>query len=871
MKSLALVVSLFLLAPGSGRLMWDGLPLSTRTEAATLFLLVVALAIRPVRSQLQRHILGYSWSGIVKPILLGLTLVKVLTFTISPFAQGFEACYRSHFYPLENPGACEKSYEGPLLSRSDMGLSNTSRIEPTVDFGVNMYDWNLPFINEYPRLGALWLTRIPFNAKFGADITNSSSSSEFLPIISTGKISARIGQSTIDVENYEFEQLSILKVEPGTHKLFVDYEYRDIETREPPETEPVPRGPYASLKVGQLYNAKELGEFLKVRVRGWTFDEALKVVPTSVIVLTSSGRLLSEVSLVERPDVASHFGDPRLLKSGIDLTLDWNDLAGEPVDIFAKFGDQSRRIGLVSVDSSKPSLPARTEVMTATDALSQFTAFTVADRQEFEALSPKAPSHSLRGFQLLLLLVDAVAILIVVGLLAAIILSLVTDLLIALLLGVVSFTLLRLAFILPESLPGSYLSSPLLVMSVFAVLVLSRRESTSLVAFIPASVVVAREVSLSHLEQFHPGSPPNWWGHLLFHWRDSDWYATQGFARSIFVEGSLHGGESVFWFQPGPRFLAVASRILLGENDVLIGIIAVAFGLFASYFAISSLCRGKRGPLLLASATIILFLLQSFLTDPMIVSLGFLGSSEHPTWILMLMLLGLRFLRDLESRAWPFIVISLTLGFAAQLRPNQIVGLSLLLLFAMTRIDRRNLSQAVTRIVQMTLAFGFVVSLSLLHNLYYGESFVLFAANAEINYQFSWLEVLGFTEGPSSPSAVWEQLKFMMYWNPISNWNWALLFWGSQLLWLCVIFYRLRQGVLIRWRSLVLLIPLGYAIPMLKYQMFSYYPRHLVAINLSFMCAAILAWGRDDSQPNTSRNLGQRSLEEISISELSPA
>jgi len=32
----------------------------------------------------------------------------------------------------------------------------------------------------------------------------------------------------------------------------------------------------------------------------------------------------------------------------------------------------------------------------------------------------------------------------------------------------------------------------------------------------------------------------------------------------------------------------------------------------------------------------------------------------------------------------------------------------------------------------------------------------------------------------------------------------------------------------------------------LKYQMGSYYPRHLVVINLSFMCAALMAWPRED-------------------------
>ncbi|MFM7897407.1 MAG: hypothetical protein ACKO97_00370 [Actinomycetota bacterium] len=146
----------------------------------------------------------------------------------------------------------------------------------------------------------------------------------------------------------------------------------------------------------------------------------------------------------------------------------------------------------------------------------------------------------------------------------------------------------------------------------------------------------------------------------------------------------------------------------------------------------------------------------------------------------------------------------------------------------------------------MTVAFATLVLFSLLHNLYFGESFVPFTANAGINYQFSWLDVLGIDDGDATWAAVWDQLRVMMYWNSVGNWSWALMFWGSQLLWVAVVVHRIRVGFARRARSLPLLIPFGYALPMLKYQMGSYYPRHLVVINLSFMCAALMAWPRDN-------------------------
>ena len=45
MKSLALLVFLFLVVPGSGQLVWDGLPLSTRAELAPVIVKSILLLI----------------------------------------------------------------------------------------------------------------------------------------------------------------------------------------------------------------------------------------------------------------------------------------------------------------------------------------------------------------------------------------------------------------------------------------------------------------------------------------------------------------------------------------------------------------------------------------------------------------------------------------------------------------------------------------------------------------------------------------------------------------------------------------------------------------------------------------------------------
>jgi hypothetical protein len=188
MKTLLFVVLLYLLVPGSGQLRWNGIPMSSRLEFATLVLFVLVLMQRTTRQYLRTKWDKFSWRGVVVPIMLMLSFAKVLTFAWSPFGNGFDACYRSLYRPLDIPYACEKSYEGPFLRQSDLGLANTSRIDRTVDFGVHQFDWSLPFMNEYPRLGSLWLERFPFSAKFGARVTKPRGDEYFLPILGNGEL-----------------------------------------------------------------------------------------------------------------------------------------------------------------------------------------------------------------------------------------------------------------------------------------------------------------------------------------------------------------------------------------------------------------------------------------------------------------------------------------------------------------------------------------------------------------------------------------------------------------------------------------------------------------------------------------------------------
>ena len=139
MKSIALVVFLFLVVPGSGRLVFDGLPLSTRAEFAALMLFVVVFFSRELRRGIHELLERLRWSGVVKPVLVVLCVVKFFSFAWSPMSSGFGGCYRGLYNPPDDVSACEKSYDSPFTQGHGLEFANISRVDRVVDFGCLLY------------------------------------------------------------------------------------------------------------------------------------------------------------------------------------------------------------------------------------------------------------------------------------------------------------------------------------------------------------------------------------------------------------------------------------------------------------------------------------------------------------------------------------------------------------------------------------------------------------------------------------------------------------------------------------------------------------------------------------------------------------
>jgi hypothetical protein len=515
-------------------------------------------------------------------------------------------------------------------------------------------------------------------------------------------------------------------------------------------------------------------------------------------------------------------------------------------------GKLNGRDALLATITANPDTPLRPDAVPADDTA--VSAILTASRDAFTPMTPGARSDPNPALTALLALLDLAILVLLATLAVALARSMRSDLLRALALALAAWILVEpLDAIIPGFAGGGReLVVPYAILSLLVV-VTSRSILRHPVAFLtPVAAVLASHKVFEEMQYNHPGESDGWWGSLLYHWRDSDWFVAQGYGRAIFTESSLRGGESVFWFQSGPRYLAVFARVLLGENDILIGLLFVFFGYLISWLLASRFLGENNNRIGRLMAICFLFILQIFIGDQLIVTFGFVNSSEYPTWLALLGISTFLLSDRREPRVWYTTALAAVTALLPHFRPNLLfVCFGFLALIAI-RCDYQPRISAVRQIIFASTAVVIVLPLSLIHNLYYGNAFVPFAGNAYLNYAFNWTEI--FQGGISSGiSPVWNQLRGLMYWHVLHDPNFAIFFWGSQLSLLLTLVMRIRSRIFRSSRSLLLLLPLLYVVPMLKFQYSSYYPRHLVAASLLCMCSAMMAWPQSTSHNESSR------------------
>lgn len=828
---MALLVFVYLIVPGSGRLVWDGLPLSTRSEFAALVLWTVVFLSGETRKHLREVIARTRWAELIRPVLAVLCLLKFLSFAWSPLGAGFGACYRSLYIPLKVESACEKSFEAPFVQSHGYPYARISRVDPVVDFGEEQYDWSLPFVNHYPRVGAQWLERLPFSVKYSARVTNPSDTERFIPIRAIGEITTAVNRVTLQSDvNYDRHFLQIVPIQPGDSVLNIKYQYRDDDLEESPDVEPPARGPYAQLKVGAPMTVEELSAVARIRViANVASHENLR----SVLIIDRANKPVQftaipppeESSLLRPFDVEIEVGAAELQRLPLKLIADIN---GSLIDLAR----------IVSVSGN----PLGFKVISGKDV--EATAMLTTSSGSIAPLVAGERTSATIALEALSILLDFATLLVLVSLAYITLRFLRKLLMLALGIATVGWLVIDpVNSILPEFVGGG--RELVLPYALVALLVVTTRRSllrAPLISLLPLSVVLASQKIFEHIRYNHPGHGQYWWGKLVFFWRDSDWFNAQGNARAILETGSLQGGENVFWLQFGPRYLAFFARLLLGENDILIGIISMTIGFlvvctFVARFAQQSI--DVWGQVL---AVFVGFICLIFLGDQIVVAFAFVVSSEYPTWVAILAITAFFMNPQPSNTGWAVSGLAILLAANVAFRPNNLFVSITLLLILLAKVSPARTRQSTSRSAWAVAAFCITISLGLVHNLYYGQKFVPFTSNASINYVFEWTTVWSKNGVMGTLDLVWSQLRALMYWRVPHDPNFLIFFWGSQLVFLLSLGRLYAARNLRRKTTLTALIPLTYVLPMLNFSLTSYYPRHLVTAGLLCLSSSTLIW-----------------------------
>jgi hypothetical protein len=246
-------------------------------------------------------------------------------------------------------------------------------------------------------------------------------------------------------------------------------------------------------------------------------------------------------------------------------------------------------------------------------------------------------------------------------------------------------------------------------------------------------------------------------------------YDTGG--RCILDEVSLRTCNSVFIMQPGVMYYMSAALLLFGESNIL----ALHFNLclfFIIFWLFMKWVEERGGATRYSAAAVTLAMALFGKTGFEVIRFNL---SEYLSWTLMLAGIMLLFGR-IKVDASPALKYPLKLSLAAYMgavmlasaavtRPNQLPGqFAILCLWAAIYSRSFQGGHSMTFVIKVFAAFTAVVSLPLIHNLYYGHEFLLFSKGLKedpTTLVLSPLKLLRIFSSPDVRAALWYQASHM--------------------------------------------------------------------------------------------------------------
>lgn len=396
--------------------------------------------------------------------------------------------------------------------------------------------------------------------------------------------------------------------------------------------------------------------------------------------------------------------------------------------------------------------------------------------------------------------------------------------------------LVLLAFATVAARPPSGFGLPALPISVHALVLVGlfvamlwkRRD-----ALIPVGIPAAMFVSAHEVLQCIPGLD-----RVLYRPGGDDWLTYQAFAFQIFGSHSLQGGESVFYYQPGFRYLVFVQHLLLGEGDAVPAITALVV-LLGSVFVVTRYLVGRRDLSVgavaicgLAGAGLLLVFLSAPIRDLVLV-----GASEWPTWLLIPAGLWLLFSR-MSVLKWS--MGAAALGSAVLMRPNQLIGVVVLIclfVLANARLHRARSAAVVGLFVAILL-------LPALHNAWYGDVLRFTPTGATTVQDLPPERIVHVFDDPDVRRQLREKVAAWSYLTPsfARSDDLGLAIVALIGAWLATATRLLRRRD--RWLEWSLVAwPIAFVLHSLFFDVEGYYPRHIVVFYVSVGAVVLLLQG----------------------------
>jgi hypothetical protein len=311
----------------------------------------------------------------------------------------------------------------------------------------------------------------------------------------------------------------------------------------------------------------------------------------------------------------------------------------------------------------------------------------------------------------------------------------------------------------------------------------------------------------------------------------SDPLKYESWAQQIIHSRSLQGGEDIYLYQPGYRYVLSIFRSLFGDSHYSLVLFSRFLFLLLIFNIFIYLYKNYKINKLIFSAS---YFLSYILISTYSSKLNLFSSlSEWPTWIIGLIII--LFLLKEALSDMDLLIIGSLLGLMFFIRENQLPGILFLLLVLIVKF--KNVKKLYLVFIPLTT----FLLLPFIHNYIFGGEFVLnqdifisgyyYLSPSDLIYNFQEIK---------------EQFLFQinyLFANPFNSGVRTmagtilpLSIWSTITLWLYSFLIN-KKNV----KSFIyFLIPISFLSPHIFYQVHTYYPRHIMQGYIFMICSVIL-------------------------------